>query len=296
MRNCFVNAHAKINITLDVLGKRDDGFHELCMIMQSISLHDVVSVRRGCNNPGIMIYSNLDYLPNDERNIAYKTAAEFFNISGIECDGVCIAIEKKIPVAAGLAGGSTDAAAVLKALNTLYDTRYSQRELAEIGGNIGADVPYCIYGGTMLAEGFGERLTRLPGLPDCKILLVKPQFGLSTGKIFNKLELNRIKQHPKTGAVIKALNNKNLGDVCANMYNVLEEVVSTENPEIITIRDKLITLGARGAIMSGSGSTVFGIFDNPATAELAYDSLKRSYRNTYLTSPISSEEQSLTTR
>lgn len=290
MPNCFVNAYAKINIALDVLGKRNDGFHELCMIMQSVSLHDVISVRRSCGKPEIQIYSNLDYLPNDERNIAFKTAVEFFKTSGIACDGVCIAIEKRIPVAAGLAGGSTDAAAVLKALNMLYDTNYSKKELAEIGENIGADVPYCVYGGTMLAEGFGERLTRLPELPDCKILLVQPQFGLSTGRVFSKLGLNKIKQHPKTGAVIEALKNKSINDVCANMYNVLEEVVSQEKPEIINIRDKLISHGALNAIMSGSGSTVFGVFDNPATAELAYSSLKQSYCNTYLTSPVSAEE------
>lgn len=289
MRHCFADAYAKINIYLDVLGKRPDGYHELSMIMQSVSLRDVIAARRDTGVNGIRVCSNLEYLPSDDRNIAYKAANAFFEKSDIKNPDVLISIEKKIPVAAGLAGGSADAAAALKALNTLYQTNYSIRELSEIGGSVGADVPFCVYGGTMLAGGIGEKLISLPALPDCFILLVKPNFGMSTSRVFKSLDIDKTDRHGDINAAVDAIKRESLKDICSNMFNLLEQVVIREKPEIQKIKTRLDSSGALGSLMSGSGSTVFGVFDDEKTARKAFNTFKRVYRDTYLTRPVSGD-------
>lgn len=289
MRHCFADAYAKINIYLDVLGKRPDGYHELSMIMQSVSLRDVIAARLDTGVSGIRVCTNLEYLPSDDRNIAYKAANAFFEKSDIKNPDVLISIEKKIPVAAGLAGGSADAAAALKALNTLYQTNYSIRELSEIGGSVGADVPFCVYGGTMLAGGIGEKLISLPALPDCFILLVKPNFGMSTSRVFKSLDIDKTDRHGDINAAVDAIKRESLKDICSNMFNLLEQVVIREKPEIQKIKTRLDSSGALGSLMSGSGSTVFGVFDDEKTARKAFNTFKRVYRDTYLTRPVSGD-------
>lgn len=281
MKHCFEKAYAKINLTLDVIAKRPDGYHDLKMIMQTVTLHDNIAVRIGTGE-GVKSVSNLGYLPDDDRNIAVKAAWAFFDATGIECDGVHIAIEKNIPVAAGLAGGSTDGAAVLRALNTLYNAGLSTEELCKIGLKVGADVPFCICGGTMLAEGVGEILTPLTSMPECHIVLCKPGYGMSTAKVFGSLKVDEIEKHPDTDKVIAALDAGDVRVIAENMYNVLEEIVASEKKSITTIEEKLLSFGALGAIMSGSGSTTFGIFDDENKAKRAYKSLRSKYKETYL--------------
>ena len=281
MKHCFEKAYAKINLTLDVIAKRPDGYHDLKMIMQTVSLHDNIAVRIGTGD-GIKSVSNLGYLPDDDRNIAVKAARAFFEATGVENDGVHIAIEKNIPVAAGLAGGSTDGAAVLRGLDRLYETKLSKEKLCEIGLKVGADVPFCICGGTMLAEGVGEILTPLSKMPECHIVLCKPGYGMSTAKVFGSLKADEIERHPDTEKVISALNAGNLYEIAGNMYNVLEEIVAKEKSDISKIEEELRLCGALGAVMSGSGSTTFGVFDDEEKAKLAYGKLKAKYKETYI--------------
>lgn len=286
MKHCFESAYAKINLTLDVIAKRPDGYHDLKMIMQTVSLRDNLAVRRGCGE-GIKTITNLGYLPEDDRNIAVKAARAFFDATGIECDGVHIAIEKFIPVAAGLAGGSSDGAAVLRALNRLYETNLSLNELCEIGVKVGADVPFCICGGTMLAEGVGEILTPISPMPECTVVLCKPGYGMSTAKVFGTLNVAEIEKHPDTERVISAIKSKDVAAVAGNMYNVLEEIVAAERQDIKKIEEILINCGALGAIMSGSGSTTFGIFTDTDAAKNAYKKLSSIYKETYITKTCS---------
>ena len=281
MKHCFEKAYAKINLTLDVIAKRPDGYHDLKMIMQTVSLHDNIAVRVGTGD-GIKTVSNLGYLPDDDRNIAVKAARAFFEATGIENDGVYIAIEKSIPVAAGLAGGSADGAAVLRALDKLYETNLGREKLCEIGLKVGADVPFCICGGTMLAEGVGEILTPLAPMPECFIVLCKPGYGMSTAKVFGSLKIDEIEKHPNTDAVISALNEGDVDKIAFNMYNVLEKIVAKEKEDISAIEKTLVSFGALGAVMSGSGSTTFGVFADEDKAKKAYNSLKAKYKETYI--------------
>ena len=287
MKHCFENAYAKINLSLDVLARRPDGYHDLCMIMQTVSLHDSLAVRVGCGGDRIETISNLGYLPEDDRNIAVKAAHAFFDATGVSCDGVHIAIEKRIPVAAGLAGGSADGAAVLRALNRLYETNLTTDELCKIGVKVGADVPFCICGGTMLAEGVGEKLTRLSDMPECFVVLSKPGHGMSTAKVFGALKLDEVLRHPDTDSIIAAIGEKNLPAIASNMYNVLEEVVSSLRDDITQIEHMMLQGGALGAIMSGSGSTTFGIFSDEHSANTVYRKLKSRHRETFLTKTCS---------
>lgn len=282
MKHTFKKAYAKINLTLDVIGTREDGYHELCMVMHQVSLCDTVAVRIGCSHDGIQVISNLGYLPCDDKNIAYKAAALFLEETGADAGGVSIALEKRIPVAAGLAGGSSDGAAVLCALNELCETRLSDEELCRIGVKIGADVPYCICGGTMLAEGVGEKLSPIPKMPVCDVVLCKPGYGMSTPKVFSALDETEILRHPDTQAMLSALSAGNLSDIAQNMYNVLEPVVATAKADIGAIERAMLSHGALGAMMSGSGSTVFGIFGDSANARRAYNHLHRKYKDTFL--------------
>lgn len=278
-----IRSYAKINITLDVLRRREDGYHEVKMIMQTVSLYDKIRV---CKlKEGIRLRVNLSYLPTDSRNLAYKAAQLFFEKTGVQ-GGAEIQIEKHIPVAAGLAGGSGNAAAVLFALNELYHTELSQERLAEIGLEIGADVPYCIYGGTMLAEGIGEKLKRLPQMPQCYIVLVKPQISVSTKKVYETLDMKQVAEHPDTSGVIRALEQKDIKEVSIRMFNVLQQVTEQMHPEIAEIRSRFMELGAEGTIMSGSGPTVFGVFEEKETAERTYQVMQQRYQETFLVETI----------
>lgn len=265
MNSTWINAPAKINLALDVLRRREDGYHEVRMIMQSIRLFDRLTIERD-NKPGIRLSSNLGFLPNDENNLVYKAAdllRQEFNIT----DGLQIQLEKRIPVAAGMAGGSTDAASCMLALNRLYDLGLTDKELMERGVTLGADIPYCIMKGTALSEGIGEILTPLSAAPDCHILIVKPAIHVSTKMVYTNLVLNEETIHPDVDGMIDAIKQKSVSGMCDCLGNILEDVTITEYPEIDVIKKTLLDNGALGSLMSGSGPTVFGIFDDKDKAE-----------------------------
>ena len=276
-------AYAKVNITLDVVGKREDGYHLLKMIMQNIDIYDVITIEKiEC---GIEITCNKPYVPTDERNLAYKAAKLFkdtFNITS----GVSINIKKNIPVAAGLAGGSTDCAAVLKIMNKLFQVNADNEKLMELGVKLGADVPYCINGGTALCEGIGEILTPLKPFKNHIIVLVKPPFGVSTKDVYKNFDLGRVKNHPETDKVITYMNEDNLYEVAKNMKNLLENVTLKKHKVISSIKSEMESLGAIKAMMSGSGPTVFAFFDDMMKAQRCYDEMKKKYNDTFITRTV----------
>lgn len=262
------NAYAKINLSLDVLRKRPDGYHDVSMVMQQVGLHDIVKINT-IRDDKIILKTNKSFLPTDDKNIAYKAAEAFkkhFNIS----EGIFIDIEKKIPVAAGLAGGSTDAAATLRGLNRLFDVNASIDELCEIGVKLGADVPYCIKGGTMLSEGIGEILTPVENSLDCYCVLVKPNFPVSTQYVYQNLVLNESTCHPDIKSVTEAVKAGNLQELAACAGNLLETVTCTKYPVIEEIKKEMREDGAELAMMSGSGPTVFGLFSSSAKANKCF--------------------------
>lgn len=263
-----VTAPAKINLALDVLGHREDGYHEVRMVMQSIRLSDRVKIHKIAGEE-IVLKNSLPYLPGGKGNLAYDAAALFKERTGIT-DGVFLKIEKNIPVAAGLAGGSTDAAAVLCGLNELFETGLSQEELRELGLKLGADVPFCIMGGTALAEGIGEKLTKLKDAPDFHVLLVKPAAGVSTGEVYTRLDATEQIAHPDIDGMLRAIEEGRHLDVASRIGNVLEPVTLTMCPEIDSIKKQMRSFGCEGTLMSGSGPTVFGLFTDKDRAKAAY--------------------------
>ena len=279
----MAHSYAKINLTLDVLSKRPDGYHNVEMIMQTVSLYDLILVDKTEKN--ISISTNLKYLPVNEKNIAYKAALEFFKYTSIT-GGCKIMIHKNIPVAAGLAGGSGNAAAVLCSLDKLYNTNLPSDELMNIASKLGADVPYCIMGGTSLATGIGEILTPLPSIPKCNILMVKPPISVSTAAIYEAIDTADIDKRPNTNAMIDALAQKDLKSVAQNLSNVMGNVTETMHPIVKGIRRKMLMNGALGAVMSGSGPTVFGIFPDYETAKKSHDSFYYQFKEVYLVSVI----------
>lgn len=278
-------AYAKINLSLDILGTLPNGYHEVCMIMQSLSLHDTVVLTKE-ETPGIVLTCSDASLPTDASNLAYRAAAAFFE-HFLPDGGVRIDLTKRIPCAAGLAGGSSDAAAVLRGMNTLFDIHASMEELAAIGVTLGADVPYCLFLGTALSEGIGERLTRLPDAPDCFCLLVKPEAGASTGLIYKNydaLEPTGVIRHPDTPALLSALDRKDYSFLCEHLCNVLEPVTLQLVPEIAALLSEVSALGADGVRMSGSGPTVFGLFSDQKKVEKAAETLQtHGWKNVFLT-------------
>lgn len=282
-----LKALAKINLGLDVLRRREDGYHEVKMIMQTISLHDDLEIRR-IKTPEIQVKTNLYYLPTNENNLVYKAAKLLMDEFGIK-EGVAIQLKKRIPVAAGMAGGSTDGAAVLWGMNQMYGLGLSRQELMERGVKLGADVPYCVQRGTALAEGIGERLSVLPSMPKCTILIAKPGISVSTKFVYENLHANDLKpeQHPDVDSMIEAMKEKNLDLLCERMGNVLETVTILAYPVIQEIKEHMMTCGAAGAMMSGSGPTVFGIFHSPVQAKAAMKDLKVNglAKQLYLTTP-----------
>ncbi|GAA0110250.1 MULTISPECIES: 4-(cytidine 5'-diphospho)-2-C-methyl-D-erythritol kinase [Clostridia] len=278
-----MKAYAKVNISLDIVGKREDGYHLLEMIMQSIDLYDEIVIEK--QKKEITIKCNKPYVPTDERNLAYKAAQLFIEKYDID-SGVNINIKKNIPVCAGLAGGSTDAATVLKIMNSLFNINASDEELMILGLKLGADVPYCIKGGTALCKGIGEEVTALKGFKDKVIVLVKPPFGVSTNSVYQEFNIEKARNHPNTGLIINAINNDNLKMVCDNMKNLLENVTLRKHKILINIKEEMRHNGAMGTMMSGSGPTVFAFFDDMLKAQRCFEKMKEKYSDVFITRTI----------
>lgn len=272
MKEIELKALAKLNLGLDVLGRRADGYHDVRMVMQSIYLYDNVTLRKK-ETPGIDLTTNLYFLPVNEKNIAYKAAEMLmkeFDLPG----GLSVLLHKRIPVAAGMAGGSTNAAAVLFGMNRLYDLGLSQKELMERGLKLGADVPYCILRGTALAEGIGEELTSLPAMPRCTMLVAKPPVSVSTKEVYEELDSREEIVHPDIDGILSGLEEGSLSKIASCMGNVLEQVTAGRYPVIGRIKQAMIEMGALNALMSGSGPTVFGIYEERRMAKQAQKRLR----------------------
>lgn len=280
MPDMRLEAHAKINLSLDIVGKREDGYHLLEMVMQEIELHDVVEVEKA--DKGITLSCSKEYIPCNSKNTAYKAAEMMIERFGID-GGVRISIEKNIPVAAGLAGGSTDAAAVIRGMNEVYGLGLSMKEMMDLGLKVGADVPYCLVGGTALCSGIGEVVKPLKPFSGVDILLVKPAFGVSTKDAYMGFELDKVKRHVSTRRLISAMDMRNLDAVAYNMRNLLENVTLRKHPILKTIKESLSEHGAIGTLMSGSGPTVYGIFSNAEDARKAEGFFRDKYREVILT-------------
>ncbi|MDO7485567.1 4-(cytidine 5'-diphospho)-2-C-methyl-D-erythritol kinase [Peribacillus sp. NPDC096448] len=264
-------APAKINLALDVLFKRPDGYHEVEMIMTTVDLADRIELKEIKGNH-IQILSHNRFVPDDHRNLAYQAAFILKERFGIN-KGVSITIEKNIPVAAGLAGGSSDAAATLRGLNRLWKLGLSMDELAEIGAEIGSDVSFCVYGGTALARGRGEKITHLPAPPKCWVILAKPTIGVSTADIYKRLQTSKM-EHPDVPGMISAIMENNYHEVCEGLGNVLEQVTLQLYPEVANIKDQMKTFGADSVLMSGSGPTVFGLVEHDSRMQRIYNGLR----------------------
>lgn len=278
-----IKAYAKINIALDVVGKREDGYHLLRMIMQAIDLYDVIEIEKISSE--IKLECNKHYVPTDERNLAYKAAKLFKETYSIK-EGVHINLIKNIPVSAGLAGGSTDAAGVLKLMNKMFNVNASLDELKELGVKLGADVPYCISGGTALCEGIGEKITQLKSFKDKILVLTKPPFGVSTKEVYREFDLSKVIFHPKIEDLIKGMENDDIYFVSNNMKNLLENVTLRKNRVILKIKEEVRENGAIGTMMSGSGPTVFAFFDDMLKAQICYENMKKSYKDVFITRTI----------
>lgn len=267
----YVKAPAKINLTLDTLYKREDGYHEVEMIMTTVDLADRIGLETRADGR-IEIVSVDRFIPNDAKNLAYQAAALLKKTYRVR-EGVSITIEKHIPVAAGLAGGSSDAAATLRGLNHVWDLNLSLDELAELGAQIGSDVPFCVYGGTALATGRGEKIERLPSPAACWVILAKPVIGVSTAEIYGQLNLDTA-YHPDTQAMIRAVKEKDFSRMIDNLGNTLEDVTLNLYPEVRELKDQMKRFGAEGVLMSGSGPTVFGIVQQESRAQRVVNALR----------------------
>ncbi len=274
MNTIKLRAYAKINLGLDVVRKREDGYHEVNMIMQTIGLYDKLTIHK-TNQQSIRMKTNLHYLPEDENNLVYKAAALMKDRYHIE-QGIYINLEKKIPVSAGLAGGSTDAASTLYGLNCLFDLKLGKKDLMKLGLELGADVPYCIMRGTAQSQGIGEILTPLAPFPNCYVLIVKPNINVSTKYVYENLKLDSTTKHPNISGIIEAIHKNDLYGATRLFGNVLESVTTREYPIINEIKANMLHYGAIQSLMSGSGPTVFGIFDNIKLAQNAFYQFKVS--------------------
>lgn len=287
MQSLTLAAPAKINLTLDILGRRPDGYHELRMAMQSVSLCDTVTVETGVGGGIAVETPGRADLPVGPENLAWKAAAAFAQAVGDDCGGVRITVNKRIPVCAGLAGGSADAAAVLRALHALRAPETEREALEHIGERVGSDVPFCVRGGAALAEGRGERLQTWQGLPPCGIVLCKPAFGLSTPELFRRTDGISFAVRPDTEGLRRALANGDLRAAAGKLCNVFEAALSPEEgAEVARLRRALMSLGALGTAMSGSGPTVFGLFEHDVAAVAAAEILKKSCPETFFATPL----------
>ena len=282
------NSYAKINLTLDITGPRPDGYHQLCMVMHSVGLYDTITMSL-THTGKIELKTNLPFLPKGRKNHAWRAAELFYHATGIAETGIFIEIKKRIPVSAGLAGGSSNAATVLKGLNELYRAKLTQEELCEIGQQIGADVPYCILGGTMLAKGIGEQLSPLPPLPKMPVVLAKPSFGISTPAVFRQWDLIERPAHPQTDAMIQALSQQNKKMIGQLLCNTLEQpaiqVIQKQGRQnhVPEYKACMLRHGALGAVMSGSGPTVYGLFPTYRQAIEAATELKKKAADVFVT-------------
>ncbi|MBD8028501.1 4-(cytidine 5'-diphospho)-2-C-methyl-D-erythritol kinase [Ureibacillus sp. Re31] len=267
----YVKAPAKINLTLDVLYKRPDNYHEVEMIMTTVDLSDRIGLESRKDGQ-IKINSTNGFIPDDNRNLAYQAAQLMKDTYGIK-EGVTIVIDKEIPVAAGLAGGSSDAAATLKGLNDLWHLNLSIDTLAELGAKIGSDVSFCVYGGTALATGRGEKIQHLPAPPTCWVVLAKPKIGVSTAQVYGGLNVDEV-EHPNTSQMIEAIEKNDYFLMCETVGNVLESVTFELHPEVVTIKEQMKRFGADAVLMSGSGPTVFGLVDNESRLPRIYNGLR----------------------
>lgn len=266
-----IKAYAKINLGLDVLGRRADGYHEVKMVMQTVDICDVLTFEK--TRSGITISTDSGELPIDGDNLIYKAVKLLFDKYGVE-EGISIHLQKRIPIAAGMAGGSSDAAAALKGINEIFQLGCSLDELRELGVKIGADVPYCVMGKTALAEGIGEKLTALPSMPDCLLLVAKPDINVSTKYVYEHLDAGEAYEHPDIDGMVQAIKEGSMEGILKRMGNVLESVTIPAHPIIGTLKERMMELGAEGSLMSGSGPTVFGIYRDEEKAQRAFLQLK----------------------
>lgn len=285
MTTLYEGAYAKINLTLDVLGKRPDGYHDLSSVMQTISLRDDIEIDVGTGKPW-SLQCDKDFVPLDETNLAWKAAKVFFDAIHKDPDGLEIRITKRIPAQAGLGGGSADAAAVLRALNDHYGNPLSILALAELGGAVGSDVPFCTLCGTALVEGRGERLRKLPDMPDCVFVVCKPEFSASTPELYKKLDETAIAVRPDNRAMESALLEGDLGKVAGQVFNVFDPVVTAEHLELNYIKSIMNSYGSLGQQMTGSGSAVFGIMPNFEYAAVVCNMLKDNYPQVFIAKPV----------
>ena len=282
----YEKAPAKINLVLDALHKRDDGFHEVEMIMTMVDLADRLTME-SLSRDQIIITSQVGYIPLDEKNLAFQAAKLIKERYKVK-QGVYIHLDKKIPVAAGLAGGSSDAAATLRGLNRLWRLNISEQELCELGAELGSDVPFCVTGGTALATGRGEILTPIASPPQCWVVLAKPSINVSTADVYGRFRVNHVKKHPSVQTMIDAINKGSFNDVCDNLGNVLEDVTLNLYPEVRQIKESMIRLGADGVLMSGSGPTVFGLVSKEAKLSRLYNGLRGFCKEVYVVRMLTS--------
>ena len=281
-------AHAKINLSLDIVSRMPDGYHDMKMVMQTVSLRDVVTII--CiPGEGTAVDSGLSYLPGDEKNIAAEAAAVFYDHTGVTGYHTWIGIKKEIPVCAGMGGGSADGACVLRMLDGMHDTKLGFEALEKIGAAVGSDVPFCIRGGTALAEGRGETLTRLPPIPQCHIVICKPPFTCPTPEAFARVRCGKIRARPDTAGMIDAIGEGDLRGVARRVYNVFEGFMDFGKREVADIKNTLSESGALGTSMTGSGPAVYGLFGDKGDALKAYERLNTLYAECYLTETVNLE-------
>jgi len=285
MTTLYEGAYAKLNLTLDVLGTRDDGYHDLRSVMQTISVRDDIEIDVGTGKPW-ELHCDMDGIPTDEGNLAWKAAKLYLDTIKKDPDGITIRITKRIPEGSGMAGGSADAAAVLRALNRHYGEPLSIGALAELGAAIGSDVPFCPICGTAMVEGRGERVRPLPNMPDCLFVICKPEFSISTPEMFRKLDEKQVYKHPDNAAMESAILSGDLGKICENLHNVFDPVVTEENLELNYIKSIFNSYGAVGYQMTGSGSAVFAIVTEFEYAAVICNMLRENYPQVFIGKPV----------
>lgn len=285
MTTLYEYAYAKLNLTLDVLDKRADGYHDIKTVMQTVSVRDDIEIDIGTGKEWTLS-CNIEGVPEDSRNLAWKAAEIYCKTMDKEPDGLHIRITKRIPMGAGMAGGSADAAAVLRALNDYYGNPLSILALAELGASVGSDVPFCVIGGTAVAEGRGERVRKLPNMPDCFIVVCKPEFSISTPELYRKLDESVIGKRPDHQAMESAILSGNIAGVAENLYNVFDPVVTKEHLELNYIKSIFNSYGSLGQQMTGSGSAVFAILDSFEYAAVVCNMLKDNYPQVFICKPV----------
>jgi len=274
-------AYAKLNLSLDIVSRMDNGYHNLKMVMQTISLYDEITIECIKGGSGFSVVAGRPFLPRDGRNITVKAANAFYEHVGISDVHTKIQVVKNIPVCAGMGGGSADAACVLRMLNEMFNTGLGMETLRTIGLSVGSDVPFCLEGETALAQGQGEILTKLPSLPPAHFVICKPNFSCSTPQLFSLVQCEKIRARPDTTGLVAALSSGDLGGVARRMYNVFEDILPRGRAEVEQIKSVMLDFDALGAVMTGSGPTVFGIFDSESNAHKAYERLKAEYEDCF---------------